>query len=186
MKKVIFLLLIFIRILSFSFENNYSNEIEKLANDKKAIKMYYLSQNNDGIIKKWYLYNDNVFQKEFEANEQRAINMLQDKNSIFVICGKVKKLSSGYSNNEYVIEFENDITVYLNTGLYEVDGKLEYTLKKETKEKYLKLNKGDYVCVASNDFLMNMHTGKTFMSAEFLDEISVFKFVQKIKEQNNI
>ena len=84
MKKVIFLLLIFIRILSFSFENNYSNEIEKLANDKKAIKMYYLSQNNDGIIKKWYLYNDNVFQKEFEANEQRAINMLQDKNSIFL------------------------------------------------------------------------------------------------------
>lgn len=190
MKKIFCLFFFFINILTFS-ENIYE-EIYQLANENNTGKMYsyyYCPIENMNLLEKCehenaikiILYNDYVFEKEFENNEQRAINILKEKNSLFFCCGKIAKLSSGIFNLAYVIEFENGVTVYLGEQFLNNENPLEFTLTDEQKKMYLNLNKGDYACIISKEFLMNIHTGKTFMKSGILDENGIQRILKDIK-----
>lgn len=197
MKKLFCLFILLINTLTFS-ENIYE-EMYQLATEKEATKMYtyyYCPVENIKILKKCnhenvvehIFYNDYIFEKEFEANEQRAINMLKQKNSLFFICGKVKELSSGMFHLSYIIELENGVTIYLGEQFLNKDNPLEFTLSEDQKEKYLNLDKGDYVCVIAKEFLMNIHTGKTFMGAGIVHEDiipSIVKDIKTVKEYIN-
>lgn len=191
MKKLFLCLMLLLSSLCFA-----ENRENSLYNNKEAIEMYgfYFCPIENVFskekckheeAKKYLLYNDYVFKKEFENNEQKAINMLADEKNIFLIDGKIKKLSSGETNSSYIIEFENGLNVYIKDVVEYIEGVPFRKISEEQKNMYLQLNKGDYVYVFATDFLMSKYYGKNFMGGQILTEEDATFIIEKIKEINN-
>lgn len=137
------------------------------------------SHENIGRI---FLYNEYAFQNQFKENEQRALNYLSSKKDKFLISGKISKLSSGVFKSSYIIEFENGINVYIKEESLKTGGieDLVDKISDEQKEKYLKLNKGDYVHVLAEEFIATF-SERAFMKGKILDTLEYTYMFNQIK-----